>query len=109
MFSSGRISVCSNIEATSSTFYKMYFLLLIIKNPLFLNILVHYFSFFRHYKQRITKISKMLKHTVIHSHVAKIYYDLPTIANTSRLKFSNIFEFVIHFSTLKLSNYHKTN
>ena len=42
----GRISVCSKMEATSSTLYKMYFLLLIIKNPLFLNIFVYYFSFF---------------------------------------------------------------
>ena len=45
MFWSGRISVCSKMEATSSTFYKMYFLFLIIENPLFQNVLVYYSSF----------------------------------------------------------------
>ena len=40
------ISVKSKRNACFSTFYKMYLLLLIIKNSLFLNILVYNFSFF---------------------------------------------------------------
>ena len=61
-----RISVCSKIEATSSTFYRMYFFLLIIKKPLFLNTLVYYFSFFVSItmNKEPLKISKMLKHNV---------------------------------------------
>ena len=44
----------------------MYFLLLMIKDPLFLNILVYYFSFFviMTMNKESLKISKMLKHTV---------------------------------------------
>ena len=51
-----RANLC--VQQNGGHFYKMYFLLLIIKNPLFLNILVYYFSFFRHYNYE-KKITKM--------------------------------------------------
>ena len=46
-----RANVCEQQDRDhfQHTFYKMYFLLLIIQNPLFMNILVYYFSFFRYY------------------------------------------------------------
>ena len=67
MFWSGRIFVYSKMEVTSSTFYKKYFFLLIIKNLLFLNILVYYFPFFViiAINKKLLNILKMLKHTVI--------------------------------------------
>ena len=58
--------MCSKIEAASSNFYKMYFLLLKIKNSLFLKNLVYYFSFLviKAMNKEPLKLSKMLKHTV---------------------------------------------